>query len=277
MSKKTTIKKMSSPAKDSPVSPRTGSKPKSLMLVYGFGEDLQPRAAVFQEADFKLAKKAAGLLQLKFLVGTTENFVSALKGINSGKVHAPGSGFAPEIDRARFDELLAALQLTAPPAPTTAPKLPTTWASVEPGDYVMAQADSKEDGWWPVVCEGLEGDVLRLRSLDFPEIVVRRHRCAVALGYTPAYMPPEGLAEAAPGLPKGWDSLAIGHLVIALESRADGSFEALITKIESGKITMRWRDFPKLAAFSRTVAELALLCPALPEQPKATPPQDTTS
>ena len=37
--------------------PKASPKPKSLMLVYGLGDDHQPRAAVFQEKDFKLAKK----------------------------------------------------------------------------------------------------------------------------------------------------------------------------------------------------------------------------
>ena len=213
----------------------------------------------------RITKKAAGLLQLQVLVDKSGKLQPTLKGIKAGNVHAPGSGFAPEIGHDRFEALLAALGLPRPPLPSTAPKLAVSWDAIEVGHRVVAQANSPADGWWPAVVEAIDGDMLSLRSTDFPEVTVTRHRYAVALGYTPDYQPPDGLAEAAPGLPKGWDSLRAGHLVIARQSRAEGSFEALATKVEDGRVTMCWRDFPKLPAFARTFADLALLYPAAPE------------
>lgn len=237
------------------------------MLVYGLDDEQQPRAAIFQQSDFKLAKKGAELLRLKSIIGKAEQLMPALKGIKEGKAQATQSGFAPAIEQARLDELVAALK--SPPSPThaTAPKLPATWASIKAGHVVMAQADDKADGWWPVVVEAVEGDILVLRSIDFPEITVKRHRSAVALGYTPGYEPPEGLAEVTPGLPKDWSSLTSGHLVIALESRTEGSYEALVTKVEGKTLSLRWRDSPRQADFTRTLDQIALLNPKLPEPP----------
>jgi hypothetical protein len=37
-----------------------------------------------------------------------------------------------------------------------------------------------------------------------------------------------GTAAAAPGLPTGWDDVAVGHLVIAQESLGDGWWEAIV-------------------------------------------------
>lgn len=275
MKKKPATKKKPVSAKSRPFKKPTGklspkakvaSRSASLMLVYGFGDDHEPRAAFFTEPDFKLAKKAAGLLQLQVLIDSAPKLLPALKGIKAGNAHAPGSGFASEIGHERFDALLAALDLLVPPRPSTAPRLPVSFDAIEVGSFVTAQADDPSQGWWPTVVEAVEGDMLTLRSIDAPDVVVRRHRCAVALRYTPDYMPPESLAEAAPGLPKGWESLKADHLVIARQSRADGAYEALVTKVEGSKrVTMRWRDAPKLPAFTRTFAELSLLYPLAPE------------
>lgn len=248
-------------------SPKAASKakPKSLMLVYGFDDAHEPRAAVFQEADFKLAKKAAGLLRLHTIVDQADKLGPAIKGIKPGNVYSPRSGFAPEIGHERFEALLAALNLPNPPLPSTAPRLPVSFDDIAVGDRVLAQADSPADGWWPGVVEKVDDDVLSVRSTDFPDIVVARHRYAVALAYTPDYVAPDRSAEAAPGLPVAWDRLTANHLVIARQSRSEGSFEALVSKVEATRITMRWRDLPKLPAFTRTFAELALLYPLAPE------------
>jgi len=277
MTKKPTTKKTPAPnkkrrAKTGPSKPKANHKAQSLMLVYGFGDDHEPRAAFFTEPDFKLAKKAAGLLQLQVLVDSASKLLPVLKGFKGGHVHAPGSSFAPAIGHERFDGLLAALDLPVPPLPSTAPKLPVSFDAIEIGTLVTAQADDPSQGWWPTVVEAVEDDMLTLRSIDAPDVVVRRHRCAVALRYTPSYRSPAGLAEAAPGLPRGWESLEADHLVIARQSRADGAYEALVTKVEATRVTMRWRDHPKLPAFTRTFAEIALLYPLAPE-PKATADQ----
>ena len=60
-------------------------------------------------------------------------------------------------------------------------------------------------------------------------------------------------------LPKSWDEVAPGHLVIAQESITDGWFEAIVTKRDGDTITVKWRDYPSLPEFVRPIKAVALL------------------
>ena len=60
-------------------------------------------------------------------------------------------------------------------------------------------------------------------------------------------------------LPKSWDDLAPGHLVIAQESIADGWFEAILVKRDGDTLTLRWRDYPSQPEFIRPITAIALL------------------
>jgi hypothetical protein len=60
-------------------------------------------------------------------------------------------------------------------------------------------------------------------------------------------------------LPKSWDDLAPGHLVLAQESIADGWFEALLVKREGESLRLRWRDYPSQPEFARPITAVALL------------------
>jgi len=55
--------------------------------------------------------------------------------------------------------------------------------------------------------------------------------------------------------------LAIGGVVLALESRELGFWEAVVLDIdrENDVITLKWRDWPKLKRFTRSRAELAII------------------
>lgn len=55
--------------------------------------------------------------------------------------------------------------------------------------------------------------------------------------------------------------LAIGSVVLALENRELGFWEAVVLGIDVEKdlITLKWRDWPKLKRFTRSRAELAIL------------------
>jgi hypothetical protein len=61
-----------------------------------------------------------------------------------------------------------------------------------------------------------------------------------------------------PTLPKSWDAVAPGHLVLAQESVEDGWFEAVVVKRESDKLTVRWRDYPSVPEFERPLTAIAL-------------------
>lgn len=60
-------------------------------------------------------------------------------------------------------------------------------------------------------------------------------------------------------LPKSWDELAPGHVVVAQESIADGWFEAVVTKREGDTITIRFRDYPSQPEIVRPITAVALL------------------
>ena len=66
----------------------------------------------------------------------------------------------------------------------------------------------------------------------------------------------------ASGLPKCWDEIAPGHLVVAQESLENGWWECLVLARDGDMLTLRFRDFPKLPKFSRHRAAVALVSPA---------------
>ena len=75
-----------------------------------------------------------------------------------------------------------------------------------------------------------------------------------------------GSAEAAPKLAdlvdELWSKVTIGSLVIAPEDdREDGWWEAIVVDKRGNTLTLRWRDFPKLALITRKLKDVALLHP----------------
>jgi hypothetical protein len=62
-----------------------------------------------------------------------------------------------------------------------------------------------------------------------------------------------------PPLPKTWNEIAIGSLVIGHESHADGWWEAIVTEVRGDILTLRWRDYPGQAAVTRNRKDVALL------------------
>jgi hypothetical protein len=63
------------------------------------------------------------------------------------------------------------------------------------------------------------------------------------------------------GLPRSWDEIAPGHLVIAQESLDYGWWEAIVIDRNDDMFTLRYRDFPKLPKFVRHRSAIALMSP----------------
>jgi hypothetical protein len=62
------------------------------------------------------------------------------------------------------------------------------------------------------------------------------------------------------GLPRNWDELAPGHLVIAKEARhEDGWWEAIVLERNGDMLTLRWRDYPTQPKVMRHRTAVALL------------------
>ena len=63
----------------------------------------------------------------------------------------------------------------------------------------------------------------------------------------------------ASGLPKNWEDITPGHLVIAQESLEHGWWEAIVIARNGDMLTLRFREFPKLPKFVRHRAAVALV------------------
>ena len=74
-------------------------------------------------------------------------------------------------------------------------------------------------------------------------------------------------------LPKDWDAIAPGDLVVAQESPEDGWYDAIVVEQNGDMLTLRWRDYPRERRFARHHRTLALLCPT-PHDPSAAKPFD---
>jgi hypothetical protein len=63
------------------------------------------------------------------------------------------------------------------------------------------------------------------------------------------------------GLPRSWDEISPGHLVIAQESLEYGWWEAIILDRKDDMLTLRFRDYPRLPKFFRHRSAIALMSP----------------
>jgi len=63
------------------------------------------------------------------------------------------------------------------------------------------------------------------------------------------------------GLPRTWDEIAPGHLVIAQEALDYGWWEAIVIGRTGDMFTLRFRDYPKLPKFVRHRNAIALIRP----------------
>ena len=68
-------------------------------------------------------------------------------------------------------------------------------------------------------------------------------------------------AAESPPPPKSWEDIKVGSLVLVQESLADGWWEAVVTEIRNEVVTLKWRDYPRLAPITRRRPQVALLFP----------------
>jgi hypothetical protein len=70
--------------------------------------------------------------------------------------------------------------------------------------------------------------------------------------------PPGG---SSPNLPKTWQEISIGDLVVAQEGPEDGWYEAIVAEVNGDMLTVRWRDYPRERRVVRHRQRLGLLYP----------------
>jgi len=99
----------------------------------------------------------------------------------------------------------------------------------------------------------------------------------VALGLEPqAALSKNGDKDRLPparGLPRSWDDIAAGHLVIAQESLEYGWWEAIVLARNGDTFSLQYRDYPHLPKFVRHRSGIALMCPATDDAKPAAPPE----
>jgi hypothetical protein len=91
------------------------------------------------------------------------------------------------------------------------------------------------------------------QSLYSQVIVALAIEPQAAVGKDPDELP------VATGLPRTWDEIAPGHLVIAQEALDHGWWEAIVLGRTGDMFTLRFRDYPKLPKFVRHRNAIALM------------------
>jgi hypothetical protein len=77
--------------------------------------------------------------------------------------------------------------------------------------------------------------------------------------------PPQANPDPAPqDLPRTWDEIAPGHLVIARETLEIGWWEAVVIERTGDLVTVRYRDYPQYPPMVRHRSAIALISPAAP-------------
>jgi hypothetical protein len=66
-----------------------------------------------------------------------------------------------------------------------------------------------------------------------------------------------------PNLPKTWQEISLGDLVVAQEGTEDGWYEAIVAEANGDMLTLRWRDYPRERRVVRHRQRLGLLYPGL--------------
>ena len=67
-------------------------------------------------------------------------------------------------------------------------------------------------------------------------------------------------ASSPPKLPRNWQEIGVGDLVLAQQDPGDGWYEAIVVEA-NGMFTLRWRDYPRQRRFARHRLRLGLLYP----------------
>ena len=114
-----------------------------------------------------------------------------------------------------------------------------------------------------------KGFVPNIRQSQYSELIATlAHEPQAALAKDDE--PP--LPVVASGLPRSWDEIAPGHLVVAEETLEHGWWHAIVLDRNGDMLTLRFRDYPKLPKFVRHRAAVALISTALGEPPSPPSP-----
>ena len=269
--------------------------PSTPVVVFGLDENGKPKAGRFPEKQAATARKAARSLKLAICNLTRPGLVELAAQIPVGRIHTQGKAFIPYIKRELFDQLTAAAKpASVSAASKVGPSVSADPAKAKPKVYIVLGFDDRhvphgaryidpdEDRLIKVtgeqalnlyelrsasliaLAESLPlgklgstgpGSVPKIKQILYSEIVsgISDQDDAVPRGKM------EGFLPARTGLPKSWEDIAVGHLVIAQECPAYGWAEAIVIDRKDKILTLRYLDYSKLPRFYRDIRAVALL------------------
>lgn len=189
----------------------------------------------------KAGKKAPATNDQLFVVGLD----------NKGKPR--GARFAESNDHvvsAALDMMLTAVLLPSPAFADLATKLP------------QGRLYASGKAFIPNIRRGLLDELVAV--LSQPDDTSQTHKLADPPGQTSKDASAATVSCISPvtsGLPRSWESIAVGHMVLTHESPVDGWWEAVVIKREDEILTLRFRDYPKQPTFMRHINTVALVNP----------------
>jgi hypothetical protein len=181
------------------------------LFVYGLDESGKPKGARFPATDTEKVSPVVTAMKLQSCQARSEELASLGMKLPVGRIYARGKAFIPNIKRDLYDKLLAAAAsckeeqdpsqaertTNVAPAPEDSKQapaetgaailsplasgLPRNWASIAPGNMILAHAGPGE-GWWEGIVIARDNEILTLRYRDYPKVPkFERHISTVAL------------------------------------------------------------------------------------------------
>jgi hypothetical protein len=74
--------------------------------------------------------------------------------------------------------------------------------------------------------------------------------------------------RSAPQLPRNWQEISVGDLVLARQDPEDGWYETIVVEVANDMLTLRWRDYPRQRRFACHRLQLGLLYPGPKPNPE---------
>jgi hypothetical protein len=189
----------------------------------------------------KAAKKVPGAIDKLFFVGLD----------NKGKPR--GARFAETNDlaiSAALDLMLTAVIAPSPAFAELGMKLPQGRLYASGKTFVPNIKRSLHDELVAVLTQ--PGDTSQTHKLAYPPGQTPQDTSAATV---------RCISPVTSGLPRSWESITVGHMVLTHESPVDGWWEAVVIKREDEILTLRFRDYPKQPTFIRHINTVALVNP----------------
>jgi hypothetical protein len=240
-----------------------------VLIVFADQAAKQYRVGWYAQHDVARARVEAAALGLTTIEILSEQLRAFALTLPRGGFLADGKLHLDLVSREVIDRLLALRAADQPKGESGKPQRGQVTSS-SPGEPSVSTSGDTEST--PASAAGMaktEGEQEGIRALAAPATTGQAGASRTPAQRSkaiPSSSRSTGSGEAAPKLAdlvdELWSKVTIGSLVIAPEDdREDGWWEALVVDKRGNTLTLRWRDFPKLALITRKLKDVALLHP----------------